>query len=193
MWNLSFNCQLCPCSWSHLPLQTGLLTSIEMPAQFCRISASFYVVFVLCGTALNTAACLSFSPLCCLLAFILLFVSPTVLFIYLHSLCALSQGCEQRLSAGNSLCHHVIVKRAPIQSQGSVFFKGKTMLATTSCLYSTVYKQCPLWHNSISCCLWQSTNQGREKLQQRRRLEPVERESEQGGQMPKAMGHGKTS
>lgn len=128
MWNLSFNCQLCPCSWSQHPLKTGLPISIEMPAQFCRSSASFYMVFVLCVTTFNTAACLSFyptPPLFFLLAFILLFVSSTVLFIYLPSLCALSQGSEQCLSAENSLCYHVIVKRAPIQSQGNVFLKEK--------------------------------------------------------------------
>lgn len=123
------------------------------------------------------------------LAFILLFVSSTVLFIYLHSLCALSQGCEQRLSAGNSLCYHVTVERAPIQRYRTIFFKGETVLSTASYLYSAMYKDCPLWHSFISYCLWQSLNWGREKLSQRSKLEPVEREREQAGRMSDATGH----
>lgn len=83
MWKLSFNCQLCPCSWSQPALQTGLPISTEMPAQFCRSSAPFYIVFVLCGTALNAAACLSFfSPFtACLLSFCSLFLPPYCSFI----------------------------------------------------------------------------------------------------------------
>lgn len=60
-----------------------------------------------------------------LLAFILPFVSSAVLFIYLHSLCALSQGCDQHLRAGNSLHYQVMVERDPIQRQGRISLKGK--------------------------------------------------------------------
>lgn len=140
MWKLSFNCQLCPCSWSQHALQrcgcNGLLSNSPTGCwtphfhrnaspvlqKFCTI------LYRVCFVWHSFKCCslpLLFFPLYCLLAFILLFVSSTVLFIYLHSLCALSQGCEQHLSAGNSLCYHVIVKRAPIQSQGSIFLKGK--------------------------------------------------------------------
>lgn len=81
---LSFNCQLCPCSWSQHALLSGLPIGF-LPAQFCRNSASFCMVVVLHGTALNTAGCSSFFFfflfIACLLLFCPLFLPPYCSFI----------------------------------------------------------------------------------------------------------------
>lgn len=193
MWKLSFNCQLCPSSWSQPALQTGLPISTEMPAQFCRSSAPFYIMFVLCGTALNAAACLSFfSPLLLACFHFVLCFFHRIVHLFALPLCLVS-----RLWATSQCREFIVLPRHSEKSSHSEprerFFKGKTMLSTASCLYSTGYKQCPLWHPFISYCLWQGMNQGREKLWQRSKLEPVERESKQAGQMSKATGNGKTS
>lgn len=132
--------------------------SIEIPVQFCRSSASFYVVFVLSGAALNTAACLSFFPPLLLACFhFALCFFHRIVHLFALPLCLVS-----RLWAMSRCREFMVLPRHSEKSSHSEpregFFKGKTMLSTASCLHSTMYKQCPLWHDFISYCLWQGMN-----------------------------------